>query len=143
MFKDKEIYNVGTIGGESEYVKDLVLTIFINAIGKPITITDQAVYNVLMHTLPYKDIVYFASQSAGWACQAGTTVDPTKIAGFRPNLLEAEPIWENNIVKTGQDSYTCKKGTPFVIVHQYDRVPEWKKFVEEKYDQKDMIVIRT
>jgi hypothetical protein len=25
----------------------------------------------------------------------------------------------------------------YCIVHQYDRVPEWKKFVQEKYGQED------
>ena len=117
--------------------------IFTNATNRPIPIVDQAVYNVLINTQPYKDVVYFADQKDGWACQAGTTVDPSKISGFRPHLTESEPIWEDNLVKTGEDTYICKKGTPFVIVHQYDRVPEWKKFVMEKYGQQDMITFRT
>jgi hypothetical protein len=137
LFKDTVIYNVGTIGGKSEYVKDLVFNIFTNAINRPIPIVDQAVYNVLLNTQPYKDVTFFASQSDGWACQAGTTVDRSKIEKFRPFLTEAEPLWENGKVLTGQDSSHCKKGTPFCIVHQYDRVPEWKKFIQEKYDQDD------
>ena len=56
--------------------------------------------------------------------------DPTKIAGFRPNLLGYEPVFENGIVYT-HDRYK------YAIVHQYDRVPEWKKFVQEKYGQDD------
>ena len=130
LFKNNEIYNVGTIAGESEYVKDLMFNIFINAINRPIAICDQAVYNVLLQTQPYKDITLFLKQSSGWAMQAGTTVDPSKIESFRPFLTEKEPIFEDGIVKT------CD-GKPFVIVHQYDRVPEWKKFVSEKYGQKD------
>lgn len=137
LFKNNEIYNVGTLGGESEYVKDLVFNIFSNAVGRPIPIVDQAVFNVLIQTQPYKGVTHFAKQCDGWACQAGTTVDPSKIESFRPHLLEKEPIWEDGLVKTGQDSEICKKGTPFVIVHQYDRVPEWKKFVQEKYEQQD------
>lgn len=137
IFKDNIIYNVGTIGGKSEYVKDLVFNIFSNAINRPIPIVDQAVYNVLMNTQPYKSITLFASQADGWACQAGTTVDPSKIETFRPHLTESEPIWENGKVLTGQDSEYSTKGTPFCIVHQYDRVPQWKKFVQEKYNQDD------
>jgi hypothetical protein len=49
---------------------------------------------------------------------------------FRPNLLEPEPVFKDGIVYTST-------GSPFVIVHQYDRVPEWKKFVQEKYEQDD------
>jgi hypothetical protein len=136
IFKDNEIYNVGTIGGTSEYVKDIVFNIFTNAINRPIPIVDQAVFNVLIQTQPYKDQVYFAKQLNGWACQAGTTVDPSKIQQFKPHLLESEPVFEDGIVKTSL-------GRPFVIVHQYDRVPEWKKFVEKKYGQEDLITFRT
>jgi len=137
LFKDNIIYNVGTIAGTAEYVKDLVFNIFTNAVNRPIPIVDQAVFNVLIQTQPYLDVVKFADQCEGWACQAGTTVDPTKIDHFRPLLVENEPIWEDGLVKTGADTYSCEKGTPFVIVHQYDRVPEWKDYVMKKYDQED------
>jgi len=130
IFKHNEIYNVGTLGGSAEYIKDLVFNIFTNATNRPIPIVDQAVYNVLIQTQPYKDITLFAPQSAGWAVQAGTTVDPSKIDMFRPFLTESEPLFEDGVVKTS-------KGKPFCIVHQYDRVPEWKKFVMNKYNQED------
>lgn len=136
VFKKNEIYNVGTIGGYAEYVKDLMFNIFFNSINRPIPIVDQAVYNVLLNTQPYKSITYFAKQNHGWACQAGTTADPSKMNQFRPHLLEAEPIFKG-LVLTGEDSVVCHKGTPFVIVHQYDRVPEWKKHVMEKYEQEE------
>lgn len=130
IFKENEIYNVGVLGGSSEYIKDLVFNIFSNGTNRPIQIVDQAVFNVLIQTQPYKDVVMFAKQSTGWACQAGTVADPTKMDGFRPNLTEAEPVVRDGIVYTST-------GTPFTIVHQYDRVPEWKKFVQQKYKQED------
>lgn len=130
LCKNNKIYNVGTIGGKSEYVKDLVFNIFTNAINRPIAICDQAVYNVLIQTQPFKSITFFTEQADSWACQAGTTVDPSKIEQFRPFLTEKEPIFEDGLVKT-------HNGLPFHIVHQYDRVPEWKKFVQEKYEQED------
>lgn len=130
IFKDNEIYNVGVLGGSAEYIKDLVFNIFTNGVNRPIPIVDQAVFNVLINTQPYKNVVLRATQSSGWACQAGTVADPTKMDGFRPNLTEPEPEFRDGIVYTS-------KGTPFSIVHQYDRVPEWKKFVAEKYGQED------
>ena len=129
-FKNNEIYNVGTIGGTSEYVKDMVFNILFNAINRPIAICDQAVYNVLIQTQPFKGVTYFAKQLDGWACQAGTTVDPSKIEQFRPHLLEPEPKFEDGVFKTSL-------GRPFAIVHQYDRVPEWKEFVAKKHGQQD------
>jgi hypothetical protein len=135
-FKNNEIYNVGTIGGVSEYVKDMMFNILFNAINRPIPICDQAVYNVLIQTQPFKGVTYFAKQLDGWACQAGTTVDPSKIAQFRPHLLESEPKFEDGIVKTSL-------GRTFAIVHQYDRVPEWKEFIKQKYQQEELITFRT
>lgn len=139
LFKDNIIYNVGVIGGLSEYVKDLVFNIFTNAINRPIPIVDQAVFNVLVQTQPYKTSTIFCDQEDPWVCHAGTTADPSKIEGFRPFLTEDEPIFENGIVKTFLDETFC-------IVHQYDRVPEWKKFVEQKYnqyDENDYFTVRT
>jgi hypothetical protein len=126
QFKDCEIYNVGTLGGESEYMKDLCLNIFLSAVNRPIPIVDQAVFNVLIQTLPFRDIVQFARQRDGWACQAGTTVDPSKIESFRPHLLEEEPDFIDGYVYTST-------GKKFCIVHQYDRVPEWRKIIEARY----------
>ena len=126
-FKDNEIFNVGTFGGKSEYVKDMVFHIFTNGINRPITICDQAVFNVLLNTQPFKDI---ATKTIQWAAELGTIMDPSKIARFRPNLLFAEPVWKEGLLKD-------VNGHIFPIVHQYDRVPVLKKFVQEKYGQND------
>lgn len=142
-FKENEIFNVGTFGGKSEYVKDMVFHIFTNGINRPIPIVDQAVFNVLINTQPFKNIVACTND---WACELGTVMDPTKIRQFRPNLLFKEPVFKDGLVITDEDTYSSKKGTPFAIVHQYDRVPELKKFVQEKYgqfDESEYITIRT
>jgi len=130
LFKDNTIYNVGTLGGDAQYVKDLVFNIFTNAVNRPIPIVDQAVFNVLIHTQPFMNVTLFADQVDGWACQAGTTVDPSKIEQFRPFLTEEEPMFDNGVV------WTAKRDM-FAIVHQYDRVPTWKKYIQEKYKQED------
>jgi hypothetical protein len=81
LFKNNTIYNVGTFGGSSEYVKDMVFNIFTNAINRPIPICDQAVFNVLIGTQPFKGVTY---TSSNWHCEAGTVADPSKIDSFRP-----------------------------------------------------------
>lgn len=131
-FKDNIIYNVGTFGGKSEYVKDMCFNIFTNSINRPISIVDQAVYNILLNTQPYKDNVLFTNQKDGWAVQLGTTGDPSKINEFRPFLTEPEPQfnYDKKIVTTSD-------GTPHCIVHQYDRVPVWKNLMMDKFKQED------
>jgi hypothetical protein len=136
LYKDKEIYNVGVLGGYSDYMKDLIFHIFTNGINRPIPIVDQAVFNVLIQSYPYKDCTYLAKQYNGWACHAGTTADPTKIEKFVPLLTEQVPIFDNGVVKT------CD-GAEFYIVHQYDRVPEWKEHVMKKYGQDDAAEVFT
>lgn len=129
-FKNSLICCCGVIGGTSEYMKDMVFNIFVNGINRPIPIVDQVVFNMLIQTQPYKDVTYSAPQSTAWTCQAGTMADPTKVEQFEPNWLELPPTIENNKILTAD-------GEEFYIVHQYDRVPEWKKMVQEKYGQED------
>jgi hypothetical protein len=125
-FKNNEIYNVGTFGGTSEYVKDMVFNIFTNATNRPIPICDQAVFNVLINTQPFKDVV---KPTIEWAAELGTIMDPSKIVGFRPNLTCREPTFIDGILKHHHTTYA--------IVHQYDRVPMLKEFVQKKYEQED------
>jgi hypothetical protein len=126
-FKNNEIFNVGTFGGKSEYVKDMVFHIFTNGINRPIPIVDQAVFNVLINTQPFKDVV---TKTDSWAAELGTIMDPSKIEQFRPNLIFSEPVFEDGLLKD------CV-GFTYPIVHQYDRVPILKKFVQEKYGQEN------
>ena len=128
-FKNNEIFNVGTFGGHSEYVKDMVFHIFTNGINRPIRIVDQAIFNVLINTQPFKDVVFYTHD---WACELGTIMDPSKIEQFRPNLMFSEPIWQDGQVKVPPMAMRS-----FPIVHQYDRVPELKEFVQKKYGQED------
>jgi hypothetical protein len=125
-FKDKEIFNVGILGGESEYIKDLCLNLFLNCVNRPIPIVDQAVFNVTVNTKPYSDIFKFCRLSDGFAVNAGTTNDPSKIDSFKPKLLEESAKFDGEIVSNSDN-------VPFVIVHQYDRVPEWNEVLDAKY----------
>ena len=125
-YKDNEIYNVGVLAGRGDAMRDLTINIFAAAVGRPIQICDQSTFNFMIQSTPYRQTsVYLRSEDA-WAAQLGTTADPSKIEHFRPFLLEPEP-------KLNGDEVTTSTGNPFTIVHQYDRVPEWRKVIEAKY----------
>jgi hypothetical protein len=126
-FKENEIYNVGTFGGKSDYVRDMFFHIYTNGTYRPIPICDQAVFNVLINTHPFKDIVH---KTNDWAAELGTIMDPSKIEQFRPNLLVVEPFFEGGLLQDYKEHL-------YPIVHQYDRVPEIKKYVQEWYGQED------
>ena len=128
-FKNNVIFNVGVLAGRGYAMRDLVLQLFLNCINRPIPIVDQAVFNVMISRHPYLDSSSYTVSEDGWACQLGTTADPNKIDSFRPYLLEPSP-------KLKGDKVLTSEGKEFTIVHQYDRVPEWKKVIEAKYDDK-------
>lgn len=125
-FKDKEIYNVGVLGGRAYALRDLCLNIFTSAINRPIPICDQSTFNFMISQHPYLHTSKYMTSEDGWAAQLGTTADPSKIEAFKPFLLENTPKFENGEVFTST-------GKKFTIVHQYDRVPEWRKVIEVKY----------
>jgi hypothetical protein len=126
LHKEFEVYNVGVLGGTSEYMKDMALNIFSAGINRTIPIVDQAVLNCLIQAKPVKDVVRFTSQDETWACQAGVTVDPSKIEGYRPFLMHPAPVFDKGVIKNG-------KGEVFSMVHQYDRVPAWNDYFMKKY----------
>lgn len=128
---DKTIYNCGVLAGDVNVMKDLFLNIYLTSLGAPLQVPggggpDQAALNILLNMEPYKKLTKFVGSEEGWACQAGTTVDPSKIAAFRPKLLEPEPAWDGEYA-------TTSKGKRFAVLHQWDRVPDWKRVVEERY----------
>ena len=128
IYKENEIYNVGVLAGTGAAMRDLAINIFTMAANCPIPICDQSTFNFMVSMSPYKETSLYTKSETGWACQLGTTVDPSKLSQFKPHLLEPSPIMEKDVV-------TTSKGTPYYIVHQYDRVPQWRKVIEEKYGE--------
>jgi len=128
QYKNNTIFNVGVIAGRGHAMRDLALQIFLNSINRPIPIVDQAVFNVMISRHPYLKNSLYTKSEDGWACQLGTTADPSKVHLFRPDLLEPSPKLENDKVVTST-------GIEYTIVHQYDRVPEWRNVIEAKYDK--------
>jgi hypothetical protein len=128
-FKNNTIFNVGVLAGRGYAMRDLMMNIFASCLHRPIKICDQSTFNFLISQHPYLKTSKYTKSEDGWACQLGTTADPSKIEQFRPFLLEPSPKMEGDKVLTSE-------GKEYMIVHQYDRVPEWKKVIEAKYDDK-------
>ncbi|NBP00458.1 MAG: hypothetical protein EBU90_10105 [Proteobacteria bacterium] len=124
--RERPIYNAGSMAGEFEIFKDfsLAVSLAINNVQNPTP--DQAGVNVMLSIEPYKSLTEFNDHDTNWACECGTTVDPSKINSFRPHLLSPEPVFDGEYVYTS-------KGEKYVMVHQYNRVPEWKEKIERKY----------
>ena len=126
QFKNEEIFNVGVLAGHGYAIRDLVLNIFVSCLNRPIPICDQSTFNFMISRNPYISLSKYARSEEGWAAQLGTTGDPTKAKDFDSVLLEPKPKLKDGVV-------TTSTGEEFYIVHQYDRVPEIKKVIEEKF----------
>lgn len=126
QIKDQPIWNCGVQAGRVEALRDLWLNIWLMCKAGQRHNPDQAAYNLLLNTKAWSNITRKTYSEDAWAAQVGTTVDPTKIAAFRPNLIESEPIWDGNVVKTST-------GIPHAILHQWDRIPSWKPIIEKRY----------
>jgi len=126
IFKENEIFNVGVLAGKAEAMRDLCCMIFNMSTNRPIPIVDQSTFNFMVSQEPYKSTSLYMKSEDGWAAQLGTTVDPSKIHKFKSYLLEPSPQMIDGKVVTST-------GKEFTIVHQYDRVPEWRQIIEEKY----------
>jgi len=127
--KERPIYNAGSMAGEFQTFIDYSLAVWLSIEQSKHPTPDQAGVNLMLSLEPYKSITKFNDHDTNWACQCGTTVDPSKIAGFRPNLLSPEPTFDGEFVYNS-------KGEKYVLVHQYNRVPEWKAKIESKYENR-------
>lgn len=139
--KDSKIYNVGTIAGFCDEVRDLMLQIFFQSVNRPIPIVDQAVFNFLVNLHPLRGEVLFTTNSSGWAIQLGTTLEAVKAgAGDIGQIAKRDPSMLDKYVKMYQDKQptidnelVMADHTPFTIVHQWDRVPAIRDIVERLY----------
>ena len=118
-----EIFNVGVLGGEVAAMKELFFSIYSMTYGRYIP-SDQSAFNTIVHlTSPYK--FKKTTHEDRWACQCGTTIDPQK-RQYKFNWLHKPPeMKENSVVNCHAE--------PYAIVHQWDRVPELKSYLENKY----------
>ena len=125
--QNKVSYCAGTIVGDSDYLRDLFINIYRWSMttANSEQLSDQAAYNVLINLYPFMDCVQKVKQEEGFVTQLGTVL--VKKDEFKDVLLEPTPIISSDYIVSNQ------KGEPFCLVHQYDRIPEFKEFIYKKY----------
>jgi hypothetical protein len=74
----------------------------------------------------FKELIQIVSSEEGWCCQLGTTLDPKVKDKYAPFLLEPTPTLIEDVI-------TTSSGKEYILIHQYDRIPEWKSILENKY----------
>jgi len=145
MLKQEMIYNVGTIAGWTADMENLFLTIFQMSINRPTPIVDQAVFNFIVSATNTSIETYKANNHDAWAIQLGTTLKAVEAGngqlGFEygkspSTLINYKMLYEEEQPEIKEDGTVVNSsGVPFVMVHQYDRVPVLKSLYKEKYGQ--------
>jgi hypothetical protein len=123
----REVFNAGTIAGRGDVMKDLALNVFLCSRHNAIPYTDQPALNILLSLEPYRSITRFNRPGDDWACQAATTAAGSDYIAMQGTPT---PAWTPGF--DGEYVY-ARDGGKYCIVHQYDRVPEWKTRLQSKY----------
>lgn len=122
ILKGSLVYNVGSFAAEVDDFLNLSLMTYLLCYRRN-KLADQPSQAILFNTV-FKDKVYTAETKDAWALQCGTLLE--NHVRFKDQLRGKLPA-----IKDGK--VVNEEGTPYVIVHQYDRVPEFKTLLEYKY----------
>jgi hypothetical protein len=94
---DKPVYNVGVFGGDFSFVRDICADIYLLSVGKH-KVADQTSFNYLIQTR-YKEVTNFTENLA----------------------------IHLHVVNAGLVDISLNKIPNYKIVHQYDRIPGYKR----------------
>jgi hypothetical protein len=125
----QQIANAGVIAGRSDVVRELFQTIYLTSLGGRmhsrirLTSTDQSAYNILLSQNVWSQRSFFASNADPWAAQIGSYA--SKLDLYHSRGLPVPRLQDEKIVNT--------LGKPYAIVHQYDRMPDWKDAINSIY----------
>jgi hypothetical protein len=88
-------------------------------------LADQPAQAILFKTA-FKDKVITVGTKDAWALQCGTLLENKERFKDVFDKSAQQPILKDGVVYN-------ENNEPYVIVHQYERIPELKKALEEKY----------
>lgn len=109
-YKNNVSCNVGVLAGKYESMMDLLLLNYlVSQSGNTIHFTDQSSFNFIIHNNIVKNNIQIEGLETNWALQIGTLTNP--------NLI-------GNISHEFED---------YFIIHQYDRNPQIKEYIYNKY----------
>jgi len=112
ILKNKPACNVGSFACTAEICADFCLIMYLmaNNIGH----ADQPAFNILINTL-LRDRTQTVDYRDSWALQIGAII----------NNIHDIATFENGIISSRETNQA------YCIIHQYDRVPEYKKYFDK------------
>lgn len=114
--KHKDVLNAGVIAGKAPHVIDIMLSASLFNRSNKVPSSDQVSYNLTAHPMLDDPSFAVATDKDGWATNLHV-----KVHGGKSIPLSNESVFVN------------QEGTPYCIVHQYDRSQELTKLINSKY----------
>jgi hypothetical protein len=139
---DEEIFCAGVIAGAGDVVKDFCLNLWLICRGAAPKIAggggpDQAAMNIMIGMEHLTYMVKRTTPEDGWVVHAGTSMPAIEAgSGGIGEAYKQNPNMDLPFIKDivyDVDKFIRANEKKLTIVHQWDRVPEWKALVEEKY----------
>jgi len=126
--KTRRICNVGTIAIRGEIAGHVAMNLYLLGENRYIP-NDQSGFNwFIYHQMTVSpETVMIATEEFAWACEVGTMADPHK-QHLWPLLKEAQPMQK-------ADGIYNSVGEKFVMVHQYDRNPEYNEYFNKLFGE--------
>ena len=127
--RTKTIVNAGVIAGKSSVMSELFQSIYLISIGGrkhssiKLTSTDQSAYNILLSQKIWSERTLYSTNADTWAAQIGSYVANKSF--FYSSCISLPQFREGIFMN--------EKREPYLIVHQYDRIKEWKEAVDNFY----------
>jgi len=119
-YKHNPTCNVGVLAGHSKELTELLLLNYlVSQSGNTEHFTDQSSFNFIIGTDLLKDSVQIEGLETNWALQMGTLDNPNLIGMYNESV---------------KDNIIYHNDAPYVIVHQYDRIPNINKIITTKYN---------
>lgn len=150
VVKNRDIYCAGVIAGRLDAIKDLFLNLWLVCKGLNPHVPggggpDQAALNILLTNGVYSYMTRFTNPVDAWVCHAGTTWPAIQAgSGAIGQVYMQDKTFNVNdkyiipaeFELSGNDVYVIdprRDREKICVIHQWDRVPEWKERFEKRF----------
>jgi len=126
ILKRRPVLNSGLVAGRPAALAELFGLVYEKVYSKPSNFSDQIVFNYVLACNEDTWNVLYTDHGSGWGCHAGVMGAPARLDEVKAHIIDDPPFLKNGEVCT-------KNGEAYCVVHQYDRVPEWRSSLTERY----------
>jgi hypothetical protein len=143
QMENEEIFCAGVIAGKYVTIRDFCLNLWLVCRAMPQQIPggggpDQAAMNLLLSMEHISYLTYKTNPTDGWVVHAGTSMPAIEASSggigqaYKQNPKMSLPFVSDIEYNVTNDEIYAN-GKKLTIIHQWDRVPQWKKLIEETY----------